>query len=395
MRSNLSSSIRPIRNRNDLETALARIEALASSNSGGEHDDELEVLIALVEHFESNAVEISPPDPVSAIKFRMEQLSLTPRDLEPYIGSRARVSEVLSGKRPLSIEMMRAIHHGLGVPYASLMSERSATSRARLGHDAALTRLSNMGFSVSAETASNFIFEAMDRLATPALLRKTRSIRATTKTDHSALLLWQAAALRLAAHNPPANQFAPSQLDREALRRIAQLSSKKGGPLVAAERLREMGLSLVALPALPGTFLDGAAMSSPTGHAVVAITLRHDRTDNFWFTLMHELSHIHLHWEKLSKEHEAFFDDLDIRSEDQFEKEADELAQECLIPRALLRTVRWSLETSIDDLQALASRARVHVAVCAGRWQRDHQNYRRFARLLERNSTRVLFMHGR
>jgi HTH-type transcriptional regulator/antitoxin HigA len=107
---------------------------------------------------------------------------------------------------------------------------------------------------------------------------------------------------------------------------------------------------------------------------------------------MHELCHIALHFEKLLETHVAFVDDMEIRSEDEYELEADALARDSLIPPDILKQVFWGLETSYEDLVMLATRARVHISVVAGRWQRDHQNYKKFSRLIDRNSIREMLL---
>lgn len=109
-------SIHPIHDDADHAAALARIDALWGADAGTEAADELEVLVTLVADYESRHHAILPPDPIEAIRFRMEQLGLTRKDLEPMVGSRARVSEVLSGKRPLTLAMVRRLRQGLGVP---------------------------------------------------------------------------------------------------------------------------------------------------------------------------------------------------------------------------------------------------------------------------------------
>src|SRR5262249_49757638 len=137
-----------------------------------------------------------------------------------------------------------------------------------------------------------------------------------------------------------------------------------------------------------GTFLDGAAMVSATGTPVIGLTLRHDRVDSFWFTLLHEVSHIVLHYYELLQSKIAFVDDMEIRSEDLHEREADELARNSLIPPLFLSQVSWGPSTSQDEIITVAARARVHTAVVAGRWQRDQHNYKKFSRLIERDTLR-------
>ncbi len=106
--------IRILKNEADYEAALAEIEKLMESPKADA--DRLELLALLVRDYEDKHYPIDMPDPVEAIKFRMEQMGLTRKDLERYIGSRSKVSEVLNGKRRLSLSMIRALHDGLGIP---------------------------------------------------------------------------------------------------------------------------------------------------------------------------------------------------------------------------------------------------------------------------------------
>ena len=115
-------NIRPIRSDVDLQSAFQRLEAIFQAEEGTPEADEMEVLVALIEAYENKHYPISPADPVEAIKFRMDQQGLTPRDLEAYIGSSGRVSEVLNRKRSLSLRMVKRLHDGLRIPYESLLS---------------------------------------------------------------------------------------------------------------------------------------------------------------------------------------------------------------------------------------------------------------------------------
>lgn len=115
-------NIKPIRNDDDLTAAFVRLESVFQAESGTPEADEMEVLVALIEAYENRHYPIAASDPVEAIKFRMEQQGLTPKDLEPFIGKSGRVSEVLNRKRPLSIRMVKKLHDGLHIPYESLMA---------------------------------------------------------------------------------------------------------------------------------------------------------------------------------------------------------------------------------------------------------------------------------
>ena len=107
--------IRPIKTKQDHSAALKRIEKLMSAAQDSPEEDELDVLATLVDAYETEHFVMGAPDAVTAIQFRMEQQGLTRKDLEPMIGSRARVSEVLSGKRRLTLPMIRRVRDGLGI----------------------------------------------------------------------------------------------------------------------------------------------------------------------------------------------------------------------------------------------------------------------------------------
>ncbi len=108
--------IKPIKNETDYQAALDEIESLFDAAPDTPEGDRLEVLTTLVEAYEERHYSIPMPDPIEAIAYHMESRGLTRRDLEPFIGSRARVSEILNRKRPLTMEMIRNLHKGLGIP---------------------------------------------------------------------------------------------------------------------------------------------------------------------------------------------------------------------------------------------------------------------------------------
>jgi HTH-type transcriptional regulator / antitoxin HigA len=115
--------IRPIHTDKDYQEALSRIEVLLDASPGSAEADELEVLGLLVDEFEKKHFPINEPDPLEAIKFRMEQLGLTQNDLAKIFGSRSRASEILSGKRSLSLTQIRLVNKKLGIPLEVLIRE--------------------------------------------------------------------------------------------------------------------------------------------------------------------------------------------------------------------------------------------------------------------------------
>ncbi len=118
--------IRPIKTNADYKAALKDIETLMEAKKGSPGADRLDVLATLVEAYEERRFPIEAPDPIEAIQFRMEQMGLTRKDLEPILGSRARVSEILNRKRPLTLPMIRRLVAELKIPADVLIQERRA-----------------------------------------------------------------------------------------------------------------------------------------------------------------------------------------------------------------------------------------------------------------------------
>lgn len=108
--------IHPIKDEQDYDAALAEVEGLMDAEPNTPDGDRLDVLVTLIEAYEAKHHALDLPDPIEAIKFRMEQMGLSRKELEPFIGSRARVAEVLNRKRQLSLEMIRRLHEGLKIP---------------------------------------------------------------------------------------------------------------------------------------------------------------------------------------------------------------------------------------------------------------------------------------
>ena len=170
-----------------------------------------------------------------------------------------------------------------------------------------------------------------------------------------------------------------------ALAELAKLSAHEDGPKRAKDALSSWGVHLVCVSQLPKTYLDGAALrSAEGGPPVVALTLRYDRLDNFWFSLLHELAHVGRHFNGNT---ETFVDDFSLREapsrhEDVREKEADEWAEEALIPRDLWAASGLTSHASYSGIIAFSQRVAVHSAIVAGRVRHQTRSFRAFAPLL-------------
>jgi len=122
--------VNPIRSESDYDAALAEVEGLMDAKPRTRKGDRLDVLVTLLEAYEEKRWRIDPPDPIDAIKMRMEQRDLTRRDLEKVLGSRSRVSEILNRRRPLTLEMIRRLHQHWGIPAESLIKPTTKRRRA-------------------------------------------------------------------------------------------------------------------------------------------------------------------------------------------------------------------------------------------------------------------------
>lgn len=127
----MTISIKPIRTEADYDSALDTIAGLMDAKAGSEEGDALDVLATLVEAYEARRHPVDSPDPIEAIKFRMEQTGMKQAELVPFIGPKGRVSEVLSRKRPLTLAMIRKLNAGLGIPAEVLIAETAASGPGR------------------------------------------------------------------------------------------------------------------------------------------------------------------------------------------------------------------------------------------------------------------------
>lgn len=392
-----------IKNDHEYEATLARIDQLLDAAPETPEGDELELLTTLVEVYEDKHFPIELPDPIEAIRFRMEQSGLKQQDLVPYIGSRSKVSEVLAGKRSLSLKMIRALNKGLGVPAEVLLQEPGG----RIPEDLRdlecekfpLKEMAKRGWIPGAgkssaefkERAEEIVREFLRPLRScgiqPGLLRPRQHVRSGSAMDQYALLAWCVRVISLAQGQQVAS-YKPGTIRADYMQHLVSLSYLDSGPRLAREFLGKAGIHLIVLRHLPRTHLDGASMMLSTGNPVVALTTRYDRLDNFWFTLCHELAHVRLHFD--DQKDACFVDDLDFEAEGR-EREADEFAQDALIPADVWQTAAARVERTPIAVRSLSSTLRVHPAIIAGRIRREQKNYRLLTSLVGQRGVRVHF----
>jgi len=377
-----------IKTESEYSSALEEVERLAERDpvEGTSEADRLELLALLVRNYEHSKSQPQLPDPIEAIRFRMEQQGLTQRDLLPYIGSPSKVSEVLSGKRPLTLSMIRALHRGLGIPAQALLQHRHFElledqdvewSRFPIREMIKRGWIQDTALSVkdSAEEIVRRFLSPLEPVGPSHVLYKTTShIRSARAMDKYALKAWTARIQIQARSLSSLKPYRPGTVTPDFMREVAQLSWSARGPLLAREYLENHGIPLIVERHLSRTHLDGAALLIETERPVIALTLRYDRLDNFWFCLMHELAHIGRH---LSGAGDSFYDDLDSGGDnDPREREADQLAGEALIPEDAWENSPARNLRSPEAAQHLAERLRIHPAIVAGRMRFASSNFR-------------------
>jgi HTH-type transcriptional regulator/antitoxin HigA len=377
-----------IKTASEYEAAKRRAASLVGLDpiAGTPEADELEVLVFLLTDYENKHFPLPNPDPIEAIRFRMEQAGLTQQDLVPYIGSKSKVSEVLAGKRRLTLSMIRALSTGLGIPLSVLVQLHTPPAGATANVAVDWKRLpirdmatrgyfgalrSGKALRDSADALVRDFLAPLERRRIAILTKQSHHVRSDRALEHYALFAWSAQIMREALSDKPAVRYRSGVVDDDFMRHIARLSWSAQGPLLAREFLNQHGISLIIERHLPRTYLDGAALLVDLDHPVIGMTLRYDRLDNFWFCLMHELAHIRLH---LHSDQGAFYDDLEAEG-DARETEADELAREVLVPRAAWENSAACTLRSQDAAISLAKRLNVHPAVVAGRMRREARDF--------------------
>jgi HTH-type transcriptional regulator/antitoxin HigA len=394
----MAMNVKIIKTVEDYEAAMARLSVLMSLDlaSDSNEENELELIALVIQEFERHTVPPVKADPIESILFRMDQMQLTRKDLIPYIGSVSKVSEILSRKRPLSLPMIRRLHQGLGIA-ADILIEDIETDSSVFDRppemDFSRFPLKEMwergcfgdaGSSVqrvkdyAEDLVRKFMKDLLPKEMEPAFLRAPMHQRGERQADDMAILAWRMCVLRKARALTCTRDYQHGIITPVWLRELTKLSAFDEGPKLAKEYLARHGIMLVIERHFKRTFLDGAAMLD-RGRPVVALTLRHDRLDNFWFALLHELAHVALH---LKLESPLFIDDLDGKNSHSVEAEADEMAREALIPEASWDLARVRQTHSSQDALAFADEIGVHPAIVAGRLRHEANNYRLLSHLV-------------
>lgn len=380
---------------------LAEVERLAADDPapGTPDGDRLELLAKLVADYEEERFKFARPDPIEAIRFRMEEKGLKQKDLAQMLGGKNRVSEILSRKRPLTLSMVRSLSDQLGISPELLIYEPKTQEyegeEESNESEISLPNLVKSGLFSDQEatrlTTSAIVQRYLKPKHGPLYLKRTITYGATPATNKTNLKIWVGRVRELAyASRRQRGPWRPGTIDENFLLYVAHLSWTDKGPRLAQEFLAEKGIAVVILPALQQTKLDGAAMLDQEGTPVIGLTIRQDRLDNFWFTLLHELVHA---WKHLPKNDIAITDESveDGHDDDSKEAEANRLARETFIPRSLWKRSEVFLRPSFETIHALADKLHISPAIIAGRLRREKTGYGAFGKLVGYHQVRKLF----
>jgi HTH-type transcriptional regulator/antitoxin HigA len=397
------NEIKIIRTEKDYQDALNLVKALIEVDPDPEstEGEQLSLLVSLIQSYEAKAFPSNLPDPIDAIKFRMEQADLKPADLVPYIGSPSRVSEILSGKRSLTIEMIRSLEAGLGIPAKILIqkSEKGTESPYHNWDDRLVKDMASRGYFGDVainkidkiELIKSFFTAVGEPTKIFALLRKS-SYRASPLTDKNALSAWFAYVVKKAKKIKPIKKYKHGTVNLDFMKTVARLSVEENGPVLAQEYLKKYGIILVIESHFPKTYLDGAAILINKDNPIIGLTLRFNRLDNFWFTLMHELAHVGLHYEQ---DVTVFYDEIEgikIPDIDDKEKEADKLAGEALVPANKWEVSPARLIPSVMAAKSLARELGVHIAIVAGKIRHEGGKYVYLSKIINEIDVRNIFL---
>jgi HTH-type transcriptional regulator/antitoxin HigA len=304
--------------------------------------------------------------------------------------------------------MIRALTESLGIPTDVLIIPVQQTSTSEVTIDSfdwmkfPFREMQRRGWIPKVEKSSkvdvsrevkNFLDQAGSSSSLIPLYRRNLKGLGASEMEERASYSATAWTARIIQRSKPcsaaASKFKIKNLSEDFFQNFVKLSSRENGPLEAIETLSDIGICVVIEPHLPGTLIDGAALLNSKGQPVIGLTLRFDRVDSFWFTLLHELAHV---WKHLNDPNESFVDRIDASdSKDRLEKEANRIARESIIPRETWTKSAVRLNPSPASIIDLAHSLEIHPALVAGRVRYETGDYTKFSKLLGQGKIKSLF----
>ncbi len=397
--------MKPIRDEAGYEAALARIGALMSAPEGSPEVDELEVLSILVEKYEEETYPIPEAAAHEVLKLVMEENDLAPRDMIPFLGSPSTVSKVLNGKRELTPAQIRTLSKHLHIPVAALFSEAPEPDEPTPGGGVdwsafplvEMSRRALFGVEHLRATARGLAERAAEVI--PALIgtarldfacppRLRQGIKTGPASDPFAVMAWL---IEVAKRGQERGSQVPYRaLSRQDLRTLATMSKlgSADGIKGAIAFLEDRGVPVVIVRHYKKTKIDGGVVVLDGGRPVIGLSLRHDKVDSFWFTLLHEAAHI-----VLGHVSDYVADEfLDMESYGEDERAANALVEDVTIPSASFNAaIPNPAQATLSIMFGLAQQFDIALPIVVGRVQFKANDYRKFSKYVGRNVVRRLF----
>lgn len=231
--------------------------------------------------------------------------------------------------------------------------------------------------------------QALSQIFTNTLSTENPLFRKHTSAKQQLTALWLAKVTASAKQKECTHSYHPNGIDKSYLKKIAQLSQRVEVLPQLPSILAEQGIILIYEKSLPSLKMDGAVFLLPSGVPVIALSLRYNRLDSFWFTLLHELAHIVLHYETLQT---PIIDDLEGSEQDtsEIELEANRLAKDSFVTRSQWRSCPAKYKQNVEEVVKFSADIGIHPAIVAGLLRKEHHKYNFYTSLIHTIDTREL-----
>lgn len=373
----------------ELKQLIYQASVLVDSS---DHQDRKDFLISMILML-SQKLRNEFPSPDATIKEFLKRSGQPDSYLAKILGSRSRSSEILSGKRNLSVSDLRVLRDNLGIPPDLLLGHPKSVTTEEDYSKYPIPELVKYNFLPDGtKRGSKDIEEKINDFFAKSGFNKAeakdacfrQSIRKNEKSDIYALQAWLAAVRYISLGQLSSNMYLG--INDSILYELVKLSAFSDGPIRAINYLKEIGINVIIMPHFQKTYLDGAVFKI-NNNPIIGLTIRYDRIDNFWHTLLHELSHLVLgHID----DNLMLFDDMEIQVNSGIEKLADDYAKQIYVSQEQWEEFR-NHRVSVTAICAFASELGISPAIIAGRYRYETGKYKMYNTLVGCGEVRRLF----
>lgn len=341
--------------------------------------------------------------PQLLIKARIRK-GLTPKDLAKALGLKEQQIRRYEADeyRGASVKRLREIAAALGIDIKETSSLHAPTDPTFAWADFPVREMNKRkwfndfnGTTAQAVARADVLvptFLRSGNLLQPVAMLNKQNVRKGSASNPLALLAWQAR-VSFCASQETIPAYRHGSITSNWVKELVSLSAKQDGPACVKPYLNSLGIHFFVEEHLPQTHLDGAVFVSAEGQPIIGMTIRHDRLDNFWFVLLHEVGHVVQHYDLL-KAAPIFDEDIEGEDKDLIEDQADEYAQEALIPSSYWNEALSRFFPSDDTIVADAAALKIAPAIIAGRIRREQMKYTIYTKLIGQGEVRKLFNRG-